>query len=83
MGRARVVVDDCEAARSESGDVLLAVAAGTMSWADVTGDLVALARGSVRRETRDEVTVFVSVGLAVEDLVVATLAARNAGLIGG
>jgi ornithine cyclodeaminase/alanine dehydrogenase-like protein (mu-crystallin family) len=82
MGRARVVVDDREAART-SGDVVLALAAGTMSWEDVTGDLVALARGSVRRETRDEVTVFVSVGLAVEDLVVATLAARNAGLIGG
>jgi ornithine cyclodeaminase/alanine dehydrogenase-like protein (mu-crystallin family) len=83
MGRARVVVDDLEAARTESGDVLLAVAAGTMSWADVTGDLVALARGAVRRETQDEVTVFVSVGLALEDLVVATLAARNAGLIPG
>jgi ornithine cyclodeaminase/alanine dehydrogenase-like protein (mu-crystallin family) len=83
MGRARVVVDDREAARTESGDVLLAVAAGTMSWEDVTGDIVGLARGSVRRETRDEVTVFVSVGLAVEDLVVATLAARNAGLIEG
>lgn len=82
MGRARVVVDDWEAART-SGDLLLAVAAGTMSWEDVTGDLVALARGEVRRETRDEVTVFVSVGLAVEDLVVATLAARNAGLIEG
>jgi ornithine cyclodeaminase/alanine dehydrogenase-like protein (mu-crystallin family) len=82
MGRARVVVDDWEAART-SGDLLLAVAAGTMSWEDVTGDLVALARGEVRRETRDEVTVFVSVGLAVEDLVVATLAARNAGLIPG
>jgi ornithine cyclodeaminase/alanine dehydrogenase-like protein (mu-crystallin family) len=82
MGRARVVVDDWEAART-SGDLLDAVAAGAMSWEDVTGDLVGLARGSVRRETRDEVTVFVSVGLAVEDLVVATLAARNAGLIEG
>jgi ornithine cyclodeaminase/alanine dehydrogenase-like protein (mu-crystallin family) len=80
MGRSRVVVDGVEAART-SGELLLTVAAGTMSWDDVTGDLVALARGSVRRETRDEVTVFVSVGLAVEDLVVATLAARNAGLI--
>jgi ornithine cyclodeaminase/alanine dehydrogenase-like protein (mu-crystallin family) len=48
---------------------------------NVTGDLVALARGSVRRETRDEVTVFVSVGLAVEDAVVGTLADRNAGLV--
>jgi len=83
MGRARVVVDDLDAAQTESGDLLLAVAAGTMSWEDVTGDLVALARGEVRRETQDEVTVFVSVGLAVEDLVVATLAARNAGLIPG
>jgi ornithine cyclodeaminase/alanine dehydrogenase-like protein (mu-crystallin family) len=69
-----------EAART-SDDLLHAVAAGATSWEDVTGDLAALARGSVRRETRDEVTVFVSVGLAVEDLVVATLAARNAGLI--
>ncbi|TDO35202.1 ornithine cyclodeaminase/alanine dehydrogenase-like protein (mu-crystallin family) [Kribbella sp. VKM Ac-2527] len=44
-------------------------------------DLVGLARGEVRRETADEITIFVSAGLAVEDLVVATLAARNAGLI--
>jgi ornithine cyclodeaminase/alanine dehydrogenase-like protein (mu-crystallin family) len=48
----------------------------------VVDDLVALARGDVRRETADEVTIFVPAGLAVEDLVVATLAARNAGLIG-
>jgi ornithine cyclodeaminase/alanine dehydrogenase-like protein (mu-crystallin family) len=82
MGRARVVIDDWEAART-SGDMLHAVAAGAMSWEDVNGDLVGVARGEVRRETRDEVTVFVSVGLAVEDLVVATLAARNAGLIEG
>jgi ornithine cyclodeaminase/alanine dehydrogenase-like protein (mu-crystallin family) len=82
MGRARVVIDDWEAART-SGDLLHAVAAGAMSWEDVDGDLVGVARGEVRRETRDEVTVFVSVGLAVEDLVVATLAARNAGLIEG
>ncbi|TCM39630.1 ornithine cyclodeaminase family protein [Kribbella sp. VKM Ac-2568] len=80
MGRSRVVVDDWEAART-SGDLLLAVAAGTMSWEDMTGDLVALARGSVRRETHDEVTLFVSVGLGMADLVVATLAARNAGLV--
>lgn len=81
LGRARVVVDDLGAARVESGDLLLAVAAGGMSWSDVGGDLVALARGALGRETADEITVFVSVGLAVEDLVVATLAARNAGLV--
>jgi ornithine cyclodeaminase/alanine dehydrogenase-like protein (mu-crystallin family) len=81
MGRARVVVDDRAAALAESGDLVLAVAAGTMSPADVAGDLAGLARREVRRETADEVTVFVSVGLAVADLAVATLAARNAGLV--
>jgi ornithine cyclodeaminase/alanine dehydrogenase-like protein (mu-crystallin family) len=83
MAQARVVVGDLQAARTESGDLLPAMAAGELSPEDVSGDLVALARGEVRRETPGEVTVFVSVGLAIEDLVVATLAARNAGLISG
>jgi ornithine cyclodeaminase/alanine dehydrogenase-like protein (mu-crystallin family) len=83
MGRARVVVDDLSGATADSGDLRLAVAAGTMSFSDVSGDLVALARGSLTRTTSDEITLFVSVGLAVEDLVVATLAARHAGLIEG
>jgi ornithine cyclodeaminase/alanine dehydrogenase-like protein (mu-crystallin family) len=81
MGRARVVVDDRPAALAASGNLVLAIAAGTMTPADVAGELAAVARGEVRRETADEVTVFVSVGLAVADLAVATLAARNAGLI--
>jgi ornithine cyclodeaminase/alanine dehydrogenase-like protein (mu-crystallin family) len=34
---------------SDSGDLVRAVAAGTMWWEDVIGDLVALARGSVQR----------------------------------
>lgn len=80
LGRARIVVDDLEAAQAESDDLLLAVAAGALAWSDVSGSLVTLARGSSRRSAADEITVFVSVGLAVEDLVVATLAARNAGL---
>lgn len=49
--------------------------------ARVVDDLVELARGNLRRETADELTLFVSVCLGVEDLVVATSAARNAGLI--
>jgi len=81
MSRARVVVDDHAAVRTESGTLLLAVADGALSWNDVAGDLVALSRGEVRRDTTDEITVFVSVGLAVQDLVVATLVARNAGLL--
>ncbi len=81
MARARVVVDDRAAARAESGTLLLAVADGALSWDDVAGDLVGLSRGEVGRASADEVTVFVSVGLAVQDLAVATLVARNAGLL--
>jgi ornithine cyclodeaminase/alanine dehydrogenase-like protein (mu-crystallin family) len=81
MSRARVVVDDRDAARAESGTLMLAVADGALSWDDVAGDLVGLSRGEVRRSSADEVTVFVSVGLAVQDLAVATLVARNAGLL--
>ncbi|TCO32879.1 ornithine cyclodeaminase/alanine dehydrogenase-like protein (mu-crystallin family) [Kribbella steppae] len=58
-----------------------AVGCGELPVGRVVDDLAALARGEVRRETLDEITVFVPAGLAVEDLVVATLAARNAGLI--
>ena len=58
----------------EVGEVLL-------GRAQVVDDLVALARGEVLRN--DELTVFLSVGSGVEDLVVATLAARNAGLVDG
>jgi ornithine cyclodeaminase/alanine dehydrogenase-like protein (mu-crystallin family) len=52
-----------------------------LSMGRVVDDLVELARGKIRRKTMDEVTIFVPTGLAEEDLVVATLAARNAGLI--
>ncbi|MFI7068268.1 hypothetical protein ACIBL3_45295 [Kribbella sp. NPDC050124] len=58
-----------------------ALGRGELPAGRVVDNLPALARGEVRRETSSEITIFVPVGLAVEDLVVATLAARNAGLI--
>jgi len=64
-----------------AGTHINAVGCGELPTGRVVDDLVALARGQVRRESADEVTIFVPPGLAVEDLVVATLAARNAGLI--
>jgi ornithine cyclodeaminase/alanine dehydrogenase-like protein (mu-crystallin family) len=84
----------CTCTSSSPGPVLIGekVSAGThintvgshlgeLLTGRVVDDLVALARGDVRRETLDEVTIFVAVEVTVEDLVVATLAARNAGLI--
>lgn len=68
VGHARVVVDQREAAMAEAGEVIAAVAGGLM----VAGNLVELGRivnGSLPGRTRqDEITVFKSVGLAVQDL---------------
>ncbi len=66
-----VIVDQLAAARQEAGDLIAAAAEG-WSWEEVVGDLHQVVRGSVtRREERP--TLFKSVGLAFEDLVVARL----------
>lgn len=64
-----------------AGAHINAVSCGSLPEGRVIHDLVALARGQIHRDSPDETTVFVPPGLAVEDLAVATLAARNAGLI--
>ena len=81
VGRCTVVVDDLEAARAEAGDLQLAVSDGAWSWNDVRGDLSSVASGDLARRSYTEMTLFKSVGLAVEDLVVARLVAQADGLI--
>jgi ornithine cyclodeaminase/alanine dehydrogenase-like protein (mu-crystallin family) len=72
---ATVVVDTWEGARKEGGDLIRAVAEGTMTWDDVAGDLTALTRGAIPgRSSVREITVFKSVGASLEDLVAARLA---------
>ncbi len=75
LRRARVYVDSREAAMKESGDVL---AAGEV-LAEI-GEVVAGAKPG--RRSDEEVTLFKSVGLAVEDVATAELVYRKA-LLGG
>lgn len=70
---ATVTVDELHAAHDEAGDLIMAVAAGGWSWDRVAGDLHTMSGGTTRRTHPAEITVFKSVGLAVEDLVVARL----------
>ena len=70
VGAASVFVDDREAAAEESGELIHA-AAGSWSFDRIVGDLADLASGRAGRRGDDEVTLFKSVGLAVEDVVVA------------
>jgi ornithine cyclodeaminase/alanine dehydrogenase-like protein (mu-crystallin family) len=73
LQRACVYVDTA-AARTEGGDVALALAAGAISPADIKGDLFTLCRGEAPGLARaDEITAFKSVGTAIEDLAAAML----------
>ena len=71
VAAARVVVDDIHAAHDEAGDLYLAVHDAGWSWDRVIGDLADVAAGRIGRQSNDEITLFKSVGLAVQDLVIA------------
>ncbi|MGE0733142.1 MAG: ornithine cyclodeaminase family protein [Alphaproteobacteria bacterium] len=73
--RARVYVDTLDGALKEAGDVVQPLATGVIARSDVHGDLFGLTRGAIAgRGARDEITLFKSVGTALEDLAAAELA---------
>ena len=76
-----MAVDDIAAARAEAGDLHLAVLDGVWAWDRIAGDLTDLASGRLRRTSPDEITLFKSVGLAVQDLAIAQRAASTAGIL--
>ena len=76
-----VYVDEIGAAKGEAGDLHLASVEAGWSWDSVAGDLVDLATGRAARRSNDEITLFKSVGLAVQDLAVAHRAAVLCGLL--
>jgi alanine dehydrogenase len=70
--RARVFVDTHAGAFAEAGDLLQPLAAGVVDKTAVLGDLFDLCRSTVPgRATADEITMFKSVGAAIEDLAAA------------
>ncbi|HKH97443.1 MAG TPA: ornithine cyclodeaminase family protein [Beijerinckiaceae bacterium] len=73
LQRASVYIDT-PAARTEGGDVALALASGGIAADHVKGDLFALCRGEAPGRVRaDEITAFKSIGTAIEDLAAAML----------
>lgn len=66
-----IAVDSKDQARFEAGDLAAAVDVGAIHWADVV-DLGSVLIGKAKgRESPDDVTLFKSVGIAIEDVVVA------------
>ena len=62
-------VDTRGSATKEAGDIVQPLASGVLKPEDIAGDLYDLARGNASgRETAEEITLFKSVGAAIEDL---------------
>ena len=75
VGRARLVVDSRAGAMAEAGDVVLAIAEGALAADGIAAELGELAGGGAGGRTSDsEITIFKSLGMAVEDIAAAHLA---------
>ena len=82
LRRARVFVDTRTGATKEAGEIVQGLADGVIAEADIQGDLFDLVRGVASgRGGAEEITLFKSVGTALEDLAAATLVAERRGLL--
>ena len=82
--RARVIIDSESAAGREAGETLIPILEGAIGLDHIKGTLSDVVLGKVAgRESAEEITIFKSSGLAIEDLVTAQLAfdrARASGI---
>ena len=79
LTRAWLVVDSRRSALTESGDVMQGIAEGRFDAAHVRGEIGDVIAGRVPpRQSENDVVVFKSLGLAVEDVAAATLVLRLA-----
>ncbi|MEM0010433.1 MAG: alanine dehydrogenase [Candidatus Bathyarchaeia archaeon] len=78
LKRSKIVVDDLEQA-AHSGEINVPLRMGIISKADIWAELGEIIVGKKPGRTgRDEITVFVSTGLAIQDAVTANLAYKKA-----
>jgi ornithine cyclodeaminase len=76
--RSRIVVDTYAGALAEAGDLLSPLASGAITRESIVAELAELVRGErCGRTGADEITMFKSVGTALEDLCAASLVVRS------
>ena len=81
--RARLFVDSRAAALKEAGEVLLPISEGAITTDHIVGELGDLINGAVAgRANERQVTIFKSLGMAVEDVIAAQLAVARAQTLG-
>ncbi|HXH08026.1 MAG TPA: hypothetical protein VNI83_15720 [Vicinamibacterales bacterium] len=79
VAAARLVVDSREAALAEAGDIVIPMGEGRIGPGHIAGELGDVVAGRVAgRTSPHEITLFKSLGLAIEDVAAADLAYRRA-----
>lgn len=79
LSKALIVVDTYEGCMVEGGDLLIPMRSGKISEKNIHADLGDIILGTKpARSSKDEITLFESVGFALEDLVTARLAYQRA-----
>jgi alanine dehydrogenase len=77
--RSKVVCDSVDACKAEAGDLIIPAAAGEWDWGKVRGSLGDVVSGKVPgRRDEQEITLFKSVGLAIQDVSTALHVYRKA-----
>lgn len=67
--RSKVVCDLVDACKPEAGDFIIPIQAGDYSWDRIHGSLGDVITGKIpARENKSEITLFKSVGLAIQDI---------------
>jgi ornithine cyclodeaminase/alanine dehydrogenase len=67
--KSKVICDLVEACKPEAGDFIIPIEAGEYSWDDIHGSLGDVITGNIPgRENEKEITLFKSVGLAIQDI---------------
>jgi alanine dehydrogenase len=75
----RLVVDSRAGARAEAGDIVLAIQEGCIADDHIAGELGEVVAGRIAgREAAAQITIFKSLGMAVEDVAAAELTWRRA-----
>ena len=80
VAESKLVIDDREGIELEAGDILIPIKEGAFTWDHVYAELKELVSGKKEGRTdEDTITVFKSVGIAIQDSSVANLVLRKLG----
>ncbi|QDU81047.1 L-lysine cyclodeaminase [Polystyrenella longa] len=67
----QIVCDDLNSCRNEAGDFVEPLKAGTITWGSMASLAELLTENKNQRECKSDITLFKSVGMAIEDIAVA------------